>query len=196
MIPIKKGDEDVCIWENCGGLSEKASTTNEHDGRLAGQRQFTAIVPLFYMYFRGLWYGITILIEFFKKLEKSKWLQWVGTAPFILIPIAIMFGGEVSRGAGILAFFASMWVGIALGGKFAHFVATHFLKASEDMGKHISAGGCAFGFLFLPVLVGSFANSYLGTSIEIRSLGAHFLWACVGAVIFFFLSSKFPANGS
>jgi hypothetical protein len=129
-----------------------------------------------------------MLIEFFKKLEKSKWLQWVGTAPFILIPIAVMFGGEVSRGAGILAFFASMWVGIALGGKFAHFVATHLLKTSEDIGKRITAGGCAFGFLFLPVLVGSFTNSNLGTSIEMHSLGAHFLWACVGAGIFFCVS--------
>lgn len=137
-----------------------------------------------------------MLIEFFRKLEKSKWLLWGGSAPLIIFPIAIMFDGEVTRGAGILAFLASFWVGIAIGGKLAHIVATHLLKTSEDIGKRITAGGCAFGFLFLTVLVGSFANSYLGTSIEIQSLGAHFLWACVGAGIFFCLSSVKPANGS
>lgn len=125
------------------------------------------------------------MIDFFKKLEKSKWLPWVGTAPFILIPIAIMFGGEIPRGTGILAFFASMWVGIALGGKSARIFATRLLKTSEDIGKRMTAGGSAFGFLFLPVLVGSFTNSNLGTSIEMHSLSAHFLWACVGAGIFF-----------
>ncbi|MEX0306317.1 MAG: hypothetical protein AB3N12_02920 [Ruegeria sp.] len=137
-----------------------------------------------------------MLIKFFKKMEQSKWLPWAGTAPFILIPVAIIIGGEVSRGAGILAFFASMWVGIILGGKFSHIVSTHLLKTSDDTSKRMTAGGCAFGFLFLPVLVGSFANANLGTSIEIHSLGAHFLWACVGAGIFFFVSPEKPADGS
>jgi len=129
-----------------------------------------------------------MLIKFFEKLEKSRWLPWVGTAPFLIIPIAIMYGGEVSRGAGILAFFVSMWVGVILGGKFAQIVAAHLLKTSEDVGKRMTAGGGAFGFLFLPVLIGLFTNSNLGTSIKMHSLGAHFLWACVGAGIFFCLS--------
>lgn len=137
-----------------------------------------------------------MLIQFFQTLEKSKWLRWGGTAPFILIPIAIMFGGEVSRGAGILAFFASMWLGIILGGKLAHIVSARLLKTSEDIIKRMTAGGCAFGFLFLPVLVGSFANANLGTSIEMHSLGAHFLWACVVAGIIFCLSPEKPADGS
>lgn len=137
-----------------------------------------------------------MLIKFFEKLKKSKWLPWVGTAPIILIPIAIIFGGEVSRGAGILAFFASMWVGIILGGKFAHIVSTHLLKTSEDINKRMTAGGCTFGFLFLPALVGSLTNANLGTRIEVHSLGAHFLWACVGAGIFFYLSPEKPADRS
>ncbi len=137
-----------------------------------------------------------MLIKFFEKLEKSKWLPWVGTAPFILIPIAVIFDGEVSRGAGILALFASFWVGIILGGKFAHIVSTHLLKTSEDIDKRMTAGGNAFGFLFLPVLVGSSTNAYLGTSIDMHSLGAHFLWACIGAVIFFCVSAENPEDGS
>ncbi|MEP3429455.1 MAG: hypothetical protein ABJN98_12290 [Roseibium sp.] len=137
-----------------------------------------------------------MLLKFFKKLEELKWLPWVGTAPFILIPIAIIFGGKVSRGVGFLAFFASLWVGIILGGMFAHIVSIHLLKTSEDIDKRMTAGGCAFGFLFLPVLVGSFTNANLGTSIEMYSLGAHFLWACVGAGIFFCVCPEKPADGS
>ncbi len=129
----------------------------------------------------GLCYRTSMLIKLFKKLEESKWLPWVGTAPFILIPIAIVFGGEITKAAGVFAFFASMWLGIVLGGKIANVVSIHLLKASEDANKRMTSGGCAFGLLFLPALVGSFTNSNLGTSIEMRSLGAHFLWACIGA---------------
>ena len=137
-----------------------------------------------------------MLIKFFKRLEKSTWLPWLGMATFILLPIAVMFGGEVSRGAGILAFFASAWVGIILGGRLAHIVSTRFLKSSEDVGKRMVAGGCAFGFLFLPVLVGLFTNANLGTSIEMHSFGAHFLWACVGAGIFFCVGPEKPEDSS
>jgi hypothetical protein len=79
-----------------------------------------------------------MLIEFFKKLEKSKWLPWVGTAPFILIPIVIMFDGELARGVGILAFFASMWGGIILGGKFAQIISTRVFNVSDDVAKRLA----------------------------------------------------------
>lgn len=137
-----------------------------------------------------------MLIELLRKLEKLKWLPWVGTAPFILIPIAIMLGGEVSRGVGILAFFASMWVGIILGGKLALIISTHLLKTSDDIGKRLTGAFGAFGFLFLPVLVGSFTNASMGTDIEIHSTGAHFLWACIGAGVFFCVSPKHSESGS
>ena len=137
-----------------------------------------------------------MLIEFFKNMEKSKWLPWVGTAPFILIPFVIMFDGEVARGVGILAFFASMWGGIILGGKFARIISTCVFKVSDDVAKRLTAAFCAFGFLFIPVLVGSFTNANLGTDIEMHSLNAHFLWACVGAGIFFCVKPEDPkANG-
>lgn len=126
-----------------------------------------------------------MLTEFFKKLEKSKWLPWVVTAPLILIPLALMFGGELSRGVGLFTFFASMWVGIILGSKLALLVSTRIFKASEDLAERLDAAFGAFGFLFLPVLVGLLTNANLGTEIAMHSLSAHFLWACVGAGIFF-----------
>jgi hypothetical protein len=135
-------------------------------------------------------------IEFLKKLEKSKWLPWVGTAPFILVPVGIMFGGEVAQGAGVLAFFASCWVGILLGGKLARVISTHFLRTSEDFAKRLSGAFSAFGFLFLPVLVGSFANANLGTTIGLHSVGAHFLWSCVGAALFFSVDPSSPKDDS
>ena len=126
-----------------------------------------------------------MLIEFFKKLEKSKWLPWVGAAPFILTPFVIMFGGEVARGVGNLAFVASMLGGIILGGSFARIISTRVFKVSDDVAKRFTAAFGAFGFLFIPVLVGSFTNANLGTDIGMHSLSAHFLWACFGAGIFF-----------
>ncbi|WP_299722199.1 hypothetical protein [uncultured Tateyamaria sp.] len=137
-----------------------------------------------------------MLIEFFKKLGKSKWLHWVGTAPFILIPIVIFFGGDVSRGVGILAVLASMWIGVILGGKFALIISTFLLKSSEDIGKRLEVAFCAFGFLFLPVLVGTFTNANLGTDIEMSSMAAHFLGACIGAGIFFCISPEDSDNVS
>jgi hypothetical protein len=135
-----------------------------------------------------------MLIEFLKRMAKSNRLSWVGLAPFILIPTGIMFGGEVSRGVVIFAFLASMWVGVLLGGKFALIVSTHLLRASEDIAKRLTAAGCAFGFLFLPALVGLFANANLGTDIELPSVGVHFLGACVGAGIFFCVSPEQSNN--
>ena len=137
-----------------------------------------------------------MLIEFFKKLEKLKWLPWVGTAPFILIPIVIMFNGEVARGVGFLAVFASSFGGIILGGKIAQIISTRVFNVSDDVAKRLTAAFCAFGFLFIPVLVGSFTNANLGTDIEMYSLSAHFLWACVVAGIFFCVTPEDPKASS
>lgn len=146
--------------------------------------------------FHHLCYRSIMLIGFFKKLEKSKWLPWVGTAPFILIPLFVMFGGEVSRGTGILAFFASMWLGIFIGGRFAFIISTHVLKTSEDIRERLTAAFSVFGFLFIPVLVGLFANAHLGTHIEMHSTGVHLLWACVAAAICFCINPEQSENDS
>ena len=108
-----------------------------------------------------------MLIEFFKKLETSKWLPWFGTAPFVLFPILIMFDGQVARGVGLFAFFASARVGIILGGKFAQINSTRVFKISNDLANRFTAASCAFGFLLIPILVGSFTNANLGTNIEL-----------------------------
>ena len=131
-----------------------------------------------------------MLVEFFEKLENSKWLPWVGMTPFILIPVVIMFGGEVPKAVGIFAFFASMWAGIYLGGGFARVVFTQFFRVSANGAKRLIAAFSAFGFLFAPVLVGSFTNTNLGTEIEMYSLSVHFLWACFGAAIFFTITPE------
>jgi hypothetical protein len=131
-----------------------------------------------------------MLTEFFKKLGKSKWLPWLSISPFIFVPLAIIFGGEVSRGIGFLAFFASMWAGVFLGGKFALVASKYLLKTSVDVSKRLSAAFSAFGFLFLPVLVGLFTNAYMGTDIGIQSIGTHFLSACFGAAVFFSISPE------
>lgn len=87
----------------------------------------------------------------------------------------------------LFAFFVSAWVGISLGARCVHILSGRFIKPSEDIKKRMSASGSAFGFLFLPVLVGLYTNANLGTNIELYSLGVHFLWACIGACIVFYL---------
>ncbi len=87
-------------------------------------------------------------------------------------------------------FFASVWLGVFLGGKSAQVVCTHLLKTTEGFTQRLSIAFGAFGFLFLPVLVGLFTNANMGTDIGMHSLGAHFLWACVGAGFFFYISSE------
>lgn len=128
-----------------------------------------------------------MLVELFKKLENSKWLRWVGTAPFIIFPLFIMINGEMWRGIGILAFFASVLLGIVLGNKIAWIFTTHVKAASEAFRKRLSTALSAFGFLFLPPVVGNWSNTYLGTEIEMHSLGVHFVWACAVGVIAFYV---------
>lgn len=57
-----------------------------------------------------------IMIEFFRKFEKSKWLAWVSLAPFVIFLLAMMFSGEILRGLAILTIFGSVLVGVAGGG--------------------------------------------------------------------------------
>ncbi len=127
----------------------------------------------------------SMLIEFFDKLKESKWLPWLGTAPFILGPFVIMFNGDVSGGLGLLAFLASMLVGLVLGGKLAQVFSTRIVKVSEDVEIRLTAAGCIFGFWFLPVLVVMFTNPDLGTEIGLHSITSHFFVACFGAGVAF-----------
>ncbi|MBL4769017.1 MAG: hypothetical protein JKY94_15120 [Rhodobacteraceae bacterium] len=131
--------------------------------------------------------GGLCVIEFFSRLKNSKWVQWVGAAPFLIFLLPVVFDGEMLRGLGILAFFGSMLVGIILGAFSARILNTHFLKCSEDFGKRISAAFSGFGFLFLPSVVGNWTNAYLSTDTDIgmHSLGVDFMWACVVGGIFF-----------
>ena len=129
-----------------------------------------------------------MLVEFFKKLEKSKWLPWVGMLPFVILPLLVVIDGEAARGVGMFAFLASTFLAGFLGGKLGAFIAERILEASENLTSRIAAAFSAFGFLFLPVLVGTYTNANLGTNIDMNSIGAHFLWACCGAALFFSVS--------
>ena len=118
----------------------------------------------------------------------SKCLTWIGTVPLIIIPLIMMLDGELWRGLGVLAFFSSMIAGVALGAAVAGLLNAHLLKGSDKLVERLRAGFSAFGFLFLPPLVGSWTNAYLNTGIEMTSLGAHFMWASIAGSIFFCIS--------
>lgn len=127
-------------------------------------------------------------MNFFKKLEETKWLPWVGMLPFIILPLLVVLDGEPARGVGIFAVFASAFVAVLLCGKLGAFTAERALKASENLTSRIAVAFSAFGFMFLPVHVGTYTNANMGTDIDMHSIGAHFLWACCGAVLFFSVS--------
>jgi len=135
------------------------------------------------------------MIELFRKLGKSKWTPWIGTAPFIVAVLSVMLEGRSSRVLGILAFFISIFAGIALGVAAAHFLDTHVLRMSDSSAKRLSSAFSCFGFLFLPALVGSWTNVFLDTGIEMHSLSAHFIWACIAGTIAFWAAPAKPKNG-
>jgi hypothetical protein len=89
------------------------------------------------------------------------------------------------RGLGILAFLSSMYVGIALGSFVGHVLAREVFKLSPDYGQRFKAALSAFGFLFLPPLVATWTNVRFDTGIEIAPIWHHFIWACIGGMIFF-----------
>jgi hypothetical protein len=126
-----------------------------------------------------------MLIEFHKKLEKSKWLRWVGIAPLVIFPMIYQFNVKMWQGIGLLIFLGNMWAGVTLGRIFGRFLNKHLLKQSSELGQRLDAGFADFGFLFLPPLAASWTNTYLNTGIKLHNLGTHFLWACVGGGIFF-----------
>jgi hypothetical protein len=134
------------------------------------------------------WYRTSMLIAVFRKLENSRWLPWVSISPFVIAPIAMMISGEMWRGLGILAFFGSMPAGVLLGGLVSRVCNRHIPKYYEELGHRFSAFSMGFGFLFLPPLVGTWANANMGTEIGLETLKAHFIWACVGGGLFFFVS--------
>ena len=129
-----------------------------------------------------------MLMNFFKKLEESKWLPWVGMSPFVILPLLVVLDGEAARGIGIFVFLASAFAAVFFFGKLGVWIAKRLLKASENVTNRVAAAFSAFGFLFLPVLVGTYTNANMGTDIDMHSIGAHFLWACCGAALFFSVS--------
>ena len=130
-----------------------------------------------------------MLFDFFKKLENSKRLRWAGMAPFILLPVFVMFGGEVGRGVVFLAAIVGTLVGGGLGGPLLVGLVKRFIPISGSIETRLKLAGSVFAFISLPVVVISLGNSYLATGIEHPPLGAHFLLACVISGMMFALNA-------
>ena len=73
----------------------------------------------------------------------------------------------------------------------SHRTDTDLPEYFEEIWERLSAGIAAFGFLFLPVLTGTWANTHMGTEILglEHPLKMYFLGACLGGVLFFFVST-------
>ena len=110
------------------------------------------------------------------------WLVWI--AILAAVSVYIMLNDQPSRGIGLLVFLSSLYVGILLGSLVGHFLGLA-LRLPAPVCARLSASLSAFGFLFLPSLVGTWTNAHLNTGIEIPSLVLVFLWACIGGGVFF-----------
>jgi hypothetical protein len=126
-----------------------------------------------------------MLTTLLQKLGLRRWLPWIGMSPFVAIPVAIMMGGELWQGLGVLAVLCSFFAGISLGSALGQVMSIHVFKRSSEFGERLSAGLAGFGAFFLPPIIGFWSNHNLGTDIGLSSLWQHHLWACVAGLIFF-----------
>ena len=137
-------------------------------------------------------YWIPMLIELLRKLGKSKWPPLIGLAMFLFFTLYLIIG-QKWQGLGFLIFLGSFYLGAWLGGKFGQILNDRMLKQPVEIGQSLIAGFSGFGFLFLPPVIGLWANTYVNFQISVQPLGVHLFWACVGGTILFIaksLSSK------
>jgi len=126
----------------------------------------------------------------FEKLAKSGWVRWAGAAPFVALPVFIMFLGSFWAGLGILAFFGAVFGSVFLGRFLADLIAD-FTSCPPDIRFRLKSALGAFGFLFIPTVVGRMANSYSEMEFDIYPVWVIFLWAsCVGFFFFLFDSPE------
>ena len=132
---------------------------------------------------------VTKWMAVIKKSKILKWLPWLGAIPIFLIPVLGAYNGEAAKGIGVFLSIAGLYVGAAIGVYLGRVLNERFLKQPQEFGERLGHGLAAFGFLFVPALIASWSNTYLETVIGVGSMGIHFLWACVGGTIFFFVRS-------
>lgn len=133
-----------------------------------------------------------MLIDLLKRLSKSRWFVWAGLSPIALFVVAGVASGKAWPALGGLAFFGSMFAGIALGGLAASRLNILFFKDNPAIGNRLTTAFQAFGFLSLPAIVGWWANTYLAAGIEMASLREHLFWACAISVVAFCLRPAEP----
>lgn len=128
--------------------------------------------------------------RFFKKYVSLIWLPWLFVAPILFFALVPFSDGNISKSFGMLAFFVSIFFGIALGPAFSEFLNKHLHFEGTDIKKRLSSAISVFGFLGLPPAVGAWSNKNLGTEIGLEPLALHFHGAFLGALLSFSISPK------
>ncbi|MEP4249308.1 hypothetical protein [Tateyamaria sp.] len=130
------------------------------------------------------WYAKRMLIAWIERIENSKHTRRLAAVAFILLIVAVVldgrFGIVLQALVLVVSFFGSACVGVVIGGFLARQLNNQILKRSTEFGKRLAAGFSVFGFLFLPALVGFWANLYLNAGIVMYSLEASILLALLG----------------
>ena len=135
-----------------------------------------------------------MLIAWVKRIENSKYTRWLAGVAFLLLILTVILDGQlwitIESLLLILGLFVGSGAGIVLGGALARIISRQLLNQSAGFDKRLASTFSLFGFLFLPPLFGSLANTYLNTNLEMLSLGAHFLWAFLAGCLYFVIGDS------
>jgi hypothetical protein len=123
-----------------------------------------------------------------EKILSSTLLGWLILAPALVLLSLYVVGSGPTKGFGISAVIVSPFIGISLGQKLTRLLARKLISLSENLENRLAVGFSVFCFLLLPVLVAQYTNTYLGTEVEMLSVGAHLIWTSIialGAFLFY-----------
>ncbi|WP_305666176.1 hypothetical protein [Frigidibacter sp.] len=127
------------------------------------------------------------MIAWIERVERSKYIRWIVAAASIVMIWATLgdgTAGQTTKGLLLaVAIIGSAFAGVIVGKFLGRIVAKHTLKQSDDITEGVTAAFSVFGFLFLPAVSASWANSQFGTTVDMLSIGAHFFWACAAGAV-------------
>ena len=126
---------------------------------------------------RNICYRSGMIQSIPRKLGGFKTLNKISATLLFGLLLLVTWKGGFTGATVLLLFLASMYFGIGLGMLFARLINRYIPKETPEIQSRLKNGFSVFGFLFIPPLLASWANTQFDQSIEVYPLWEHFLWA-------------------